>query len=126
MLSLTVYSAGDVLSTTVQFTDGEGEKQRPILVVSTESYNRRMDHVIFCPITTTKVPFATYHAMDYAQGSLPVPSNVVVDTVFTVKQAKISKKLGRASERLMAKVLRDVHDNIASPARAPLGPGKKT
>ncbi len=124
MPSLTIYSAGDVLYTTVQFTDGEGEKQRPILVVSTESYNKRMDHVIFCPITTTKVPLATYHAMDYAQGSLPAPSNVVVDTVFTVKQAKISKKLGRASAVLMAKVLRDVHNNIAFPAK-PTAPATK-
>lgn len=118
MTSSTVYSAGDVLLTTVVFTDGEGEKQRPILVVSTESYNRRFDHVIFCPMTTTKVPLMTYYPVTFAQGGLPALTNVIVDTLQTVKQAKITKKMGRADDALMNKVLREVHGNLALPQKA--------
>lgn len=116
MTSSTVYSSGDIAVTLVPFDDGQGEKKRPILVVSSAAFNRRTDRVLYCPITTTKVPLATYHALEYSQGSLPAQSNVVTDGVFTVHQDRLTRKVGRASDAFMQKVLRDVHANIATPA----------
>lgn len=111
----TPYSAGDVLLADVVFVDHEGQKRRPILVVSPEAYNRMYDAVVFVPITSVERPFGRYFPVDLEQGTMPHPSKVIVDRVQTIKESRIVKRLGRASHELLNKVLREMHRLIATP-----------
>jgi mRNA-degrading endonuclease toxin of MazEF toxin-antitoxin module len=111
----TTYSAGDVLLADVTYTDEEQHKRRPILVVSTESYNRATDNVIFVPITSNSAPLGDYHRLELESGHLPFESNVIVDRIQTVRQSRVVKKFGRGTPEIMAKILRGAHALIARP-----------
>lgn len=109
-----IYSAGDILLADVVYTDGEGQKRRPIFVVSTSSFNKATSHVIYLPITSNPVPLGDYLPVTMEEGSLPGASNVVFDRLQSLKDARVVKRFGRARKDLTNQVLQRSHSLIAS------------
>jgi mRNA interferase MazF len=52
MASTTIYKQGDVLLVPFPFTDQSAVKQRPAVVLSSETYNRTHFDIILAPITS--------------------------------------------------------------------------
>ena len=91
---------GEVVVIPFPFSDLSGSKRRPALVLADLPGN----DIILCQITsqsTPKDPFAiALDALDFASGSLPVPSNIRPNRIFTADKNLIVKSSGIISDKL--------------------------
>lgn len=88
----------DIVFVPVQFTDGSGYKQRPVLVISCDSLNHdiRRGDFIGAAITSRKhhgVYSVAVDAGDYEKGNLNFPSEIQCDKISTISKSEIIKKL---------------------------------
>jgi len=95
------YRQRDILLTRFPFSDLIGAKVRPVLVLSNDSYNRRHADLLVCAITSS--PRSHEYATsvitgDLEQGVLKVDSKVRADTVTSVEQGIILKRIGRVGK----------------------------
>lgn len=82
-------SAGDLVVVPFPFTDLSQTKQRPALVLTPEDYNRRSRDLLLAYVTS--VPQDDPWALpiddeDLAAGSLPKPSWIRADKIFTLER----------------------------------------
>lgn len=88
----------DILLTRFPFSNLVGSKVRPVLVLSNDAYNRRFSDILICAITSNPRPHeyaAGLAAKDLEQGILKVDSQVRADTITSIEQEIILKKIGR-------------------------------
>jgi mRNA interferase MazF len=93
------YAFGTVLLVPFPFTNQQGAKPRPAVVVSRHDYNEARPDVILMPITSqVRTPLAFGEAMlaDWQAAGLLKPS-VVKPVLFTLEKALIRKTLGQLS-----------------------------
>jgi mRNA interferase MazF len=95
-------NVGDVLLVPFPFTDQQGVKQRPAVVVSSSTYNARRPDVVIMAITSVRrnpnaaLAFGEASLTDWQAAGLIKPS--VLKPVFTtVEQRLIIKQLGTLS-----------------------------
>ena len=98
----TGFAFGDVLLVPFPFTDQQGVKQRPAVVVSSSAYNANRPDVLIMAITSvlrspaSALAFAEAVLADWQSAGLIKPS--VFKRVFTtLEQRLIIKRLGRVS-----------------------------
>jgi len=101
------FERGDVVLIPFPFTDLSGLKRRPVLVLSTATYNRRTPDFVVCGITSVLKPRP--HAIpllssDMIRGTLPVESQIRPDKLFTLRQSLAVKTLGRVKTPVMERV----------------------
>lgn len=81
---------GDIILIPVPFTDLTSQKRRPVIVISNDAYNRRMDDVVVVAMTSnpdsTEYSF-TLTSTDLERGVLNRPGKVRVDKIYTLSQA---------------------------------------
>jgi mRNA interferase MazF len=109
-------NVGDVLLVPFPFTDQQGVKQRPAVVVSSSAYNARRPDVVIMAITSvvrnanTALAFGEASLTDWQAAGLLKPS--VLKPVFTtIEQRLIIKQLGTLSTtdaNALREVLRQV------------------
>ena len=76
-------------------------KTRPVLVVSPDAMNQRIDTVVVCPLTSQLHPqWASRVACD-CDGR---PSEVAVDQIRTLSKTRLGKTLGRLDAATAAEV----------------------
>ncbi|NCP41207.1 MAG: type II toxin-antitoxin system PemK/MazF family toxin [Rhodoferax sp.] len=76
-------------------------KTRPVLVVSPDAMNQRVDTVVVCPLTSQLHPqWASRVACD-CDGR---PSEVAVDQIRTVSKSRLGKTLGKLDSATAAEV----------------------
>jgi len=95
------YRQRDILLTKFPFSDLVGFKVRPVLVLSNDSYNRRFSDLLICAITSSPRPheYATsLVSKDLEQGELKVESKVRADTITSIEQQIVLKKIGRVKK----------------------------
>ncbi|MBA3573304.1 MAG: type II toxin-antitoxin system PemK/MazF family toxin [Pyrinomonadaceae bacterium] len=83
---------GDIVLIPVPFTDLSSQKQRPVIVISNDSYNQKTEDMIVVALTSN--PEATTYGFtvtsaDLAEGALKRPSQVRVDKLFTLSQSMV-------------------------------------
>ena len=106
MPSTITYRRGQVVVVTVPFTGQGGAKLRPAVVVSAETFHRRLRDVIVCPISSQPRYFEKPGPGDrplskWAAVGLRFPSTARVSNILAVDKALIRRVLGRlASEDL--------------------------
>src|SRR5690625_3331149 len=91
------YSPGDVLLIRFPFTNQQGSKQRPAVVVSSADYNAQRPDLILLALTSqVRAPLGFGEALvgDWQEAGLLKPS-VFKPILFTVEQTMIRKTLGR-------------------------------
>jgi mRNA interferase MazF len=92
------YSAGDVLLVPFPYRDQQGERTRPAIVISSQSYNQRGDLVI-AAITSHPPRDATdYGLQDWTAAGLKLPSTVRM-LVATVAETRVVFRVGHVSDR---------------------------
>jgi mRNA interferase MazF len=83
----------------VRFTDQTGAKRRPALIVSTDSFHRKLPDVIVCPISSQpryfQRPGPGDHPMkDWRAVGLKHPSTVRISNILAIEKRIINRVLG--------------------------------
>lgn len=103
---------GDVVVIPFPFSDLTGSKRRPALVLA----DLPGDDIVLCQITSQnspKDPFAiALNLGDFEQGTLPVPSNIRPNRIFTADKNLIIKTSGKISAGIHNKVFLAVVDML--------------
>ena len=106
------FEQGEIVFVPFPFTDLSSIKKRPVLILSATEYNRRSADFISCGITSNikNVDYSILiESTDLARGSLPQPSRIKVNTVFTLEKSIAIKSFGKVKENIMKKVKEEFH-----------------
>jgi mRNA interferase MazF len=98
---------GDILLIPIPFTDLSSQKRRPVIVVSNDTYNRRMADIIVVAMTSNpaEVDYSfTITSSDLEQGKLNRPGKVRVDKIYTLSQAIVVKTFGRVNSETLDRI----------------------
>ena len=87
----------------VWFADVQGEKRRPVLVLTRDPLGRLLHSVICVPITSTVRGVATEVTLGTAEG-LAHTSVANCDNTFLLARHRLIRRLGRAQPSTMAAV----------------------
>ena len=95
MLRMTSFKRGDIVLVKFIFTDEQGVKHRPGLIVSTDAYHSGRLETILVAITSNigRLLVGDYKIKSWRESGLLYPS-IVTGIVRTIKQDMISRKLG--------------------------------
>ena len=98
----------DIVLISFPFSDLQGSKLRPAVVLSNDTYNRSSEDFVAVPLTSN------LKVKDYAllitnkeleSGSLIVKSKAKVDRVFSVSQSLVRVKVGRLKAETYARMI---------------------
>lgn len=87
-----------------------------MLVLSNDAYNRRFSDVLICAITSNPRPHeyaADLGARDLEEGALKVENKVRSDTITSIEQEIVLKKIGRVRKEKYRQVINLVQKLIA-------------
>jgi mRNA interferase MazF len=109
---------GYIVLIPVPFTDLSSRKKRPVVIISSDDYNRAGPDVIVVAMTSR--PAISPHGFqitsaDLVQGSLNRPGTVRADKVYTLARAIIVKKFGKVSPAIVERIRR-LLDSITTPS----------
>ena len=98
---MTTYRRGDVVVVNVVFTGQSGSKPRPALVVSADSFHKKLPELIVCPISSqsrffTKPGTGDHPLKQWKVAGLRHPSSVRVSNIVAVEKKVIKRVLGAA------------------------------
>jgi mRNA interferase MazF len=94
---------GDIVVIPFPFSDLSGSKKRPALVLA----NLQGDDIILCQITSQQskdIYAIAIDQTDFANGSLPVASNIRPSRIFTADKKMIIRTAGTLKRTSFAKV----------------------
>lgn len=103
---------GDIVIASIPFSNLEGSKERPILVVSNNLYNSKMNDVIAVKITSTRTGKFQIKLTqkDLKEGKLKKTSFVEYGFIITIEKSLITQKIGKVKDGYLEKVLRALDD----------------
>ena len=102
----------DIVLLPYPFSDLEGKKVRPALVVSNDSFNKTSLDCVLIPLTTVikDTPFSVLISQeDLASGEIPKLSRARADKLFTVEQNLVFLKIGTVRDSVFAKIKTDIY-----------------
>jgi mRNA interferase MazF len=105
-----MFDCGDVLIVPIPFSDLSATKQRPVIVVTPQSYMEEANGD-FIAVAVTSNPLERPHSMeliddDLEQGRFPKPSRVRADKIFNLHQDQLKKRFGRIKKDTLVKIVR--------------------
>ena len=89
------------------FTDLEGTKVRPAIVISNDDFNRKSDDCIMVPLTTVikDEPYSVLITQEnLSSGKLLKPSRVRADKVFTIEKRLVMMEIGTINDGTFKKI----------------------
>jgi len=96
-----VHAQGDVLLAWLVFSDGQGTKRRPVLVVQ----DFGDDDLLVVPITSQPARVtADVVLSDWGRAGLKLPSTVRVEKLATIEKSCVARKLGVLPSNELARV----------------------
>ena len=109
---MTNYNRGDILLVKFTFSEDEGSKHRPTLVLSTKEYNNNRQELIIAAITSNlkRQLVGDTKINNWKDAGLLYPS-LITAIIRTIKKNMITHKLGKLSDndfRVVEKNLKDV------------------
>ncbi|MBI5148086.1 type II toxin-antitoxin system PemK/MazF family toxin [Candidatus Pacearchaeota archaeon] len=93
------------------FSNLEGTKVRPALVVSNDSFNKKSDDCIMVPLTTIikEEPFSVIiNQEDLSAGRLLRSSRVRADKLFTVEKNLAIMKIGVVNDKTFDRIKKEI------------------
>ena len=105
---------GDIVLIPIPFTDLSAQKQRPVIVISNDEYNRRNLDIVVVAMTSNPAggPYSfTITSSEMERGRLNRPGQVRVDKIYTLSQAIALKTFGRVNAATLERIrslLRDL------------------
>ncbi|WP_240473265.1 MULTISPECIES: type II toxin-antitoxin system PemK/MazF family toxin [Bacillaceae] len=102
-----MYKQGDIVLIPVPFTDLTSRKQRPVLIISNDSYNNFTEDIIVVAITS-KLKDLDYSVIidsaDLTEGILKITSSIRADKVYTLAKNIVVKKFGQVKPEILEDV----------------------
>jgi len=89
------------------FSDLEGKKVRPAVILSNDKFNEKSDDCIAVPLTSVlkEEPYSiNLNQEDLTSGKLIKPSRVRADKIFTVEKRLIIMKIGVIANQAFGKI----------------------
>jgi mRNA interferase MazF len=115
-----MYKQGDIVLIPIPFTGLSSSKKRPVLILSSDSYNASADDLIVAAITSN-IDNKPYNIViksdDLTDGNLLHTSCVRADKLYTLAQSIVIKKFGTIKEESLANVIEKLY-NIVSFSKA--------
>ena len=95
---MTKYSRGDVVLVSFIFADETGVKQRPAVIISSDTYHQQRQETIISAITSRvdRILVGDHLINDWWEAGLLFPS-VATGIIRTIKQSMVVRKLGAMS-----------------------------
>jgi mRNA interferase MazF len=101
------FNQGEILIVPFPFSDLNGIKQRPVLVLSKTKYNFDCSDIVTCGITSN-LNDSSFSVLidnkDLIKGQIPKVSRIKVDKLFTLEKSLIRKRVGMINKETMDKV----------------------
>ena len=96
---MTKYSRGDVVLVRFVFADETGVKQRPAVIISSDTYHQQRQEAIISAITSRidRILVGDHVINDWREAGLLFPS-VATGIIRTIKQSLVVRKLGKMPE----------------------------
>jgi mRNA interferase MazF len=102
-MGASVFSQGEVLLAWLVFSDGQGTKRRPVLVVQ----DFGDDDLLVVPVTSHPVRSRADVALsDWKAAGLRLPSTIRVEKFATIEKSCVARRLGRLTETELARFRR--------------------
>ncbi len=98
---------GDIVLIPIPFTDLSSQKQRPVIVISNDTYNRAAPDMIVVAMTSnpTLGPYSfPITSADLVQGQLNRPGTVRVDKIYTLDQQLTRRIFGRVNQTTLDRI----------------------
>lgn len=95
---------GDIVLIPVPFTDLSSQKQRPVIAISNNVYNRKTADIIVVAMTSNPADTAYSFAIsssDLGNGVLNRPGRIRVDKVYTLSQSIVRRTFGRVKPEVL-------------------------
>ena len=110
-----MYRQGDIVLIPVPFSDLKYQKQRPVLIISNNSYNEAAEDIVVLAITS-KIKGLEYSVMieskDLIEGVLKVTSEIRTDKVYTLSKNIVRKKFGQVNTDILKSTQVKINDLI--------------
>jgi len=103
----TQFNQGDILIVPFPFSNLQAIIQRPVLVLSNNTYNKNSEDIITCGITSNVKDTRCSVMVDngcLSEGKIPVKSRIKVDKLFTIEKRIVKKKIARVSREVIEEV----------------------
>ena len=97
----------DIVLLPYPFTDLEGTKVKPAIIISNDSFNKKSDDCVMIPLTTVikDEPYSILITQeDLSSGKLLKPSRVRVDKIFTVEKRLVIMEIGTINNATFEKI----------------------
>lgn len=98
---------GEIVLVPVPFTDLSSQKRRPVIVISSDNYNRLSSDIVVVAMTSNPAPVAhsfTIDSQDLVAGALNRPGTVRVDKIYTLHTALVVKRFGKVSSQIIQRI----------------------
>jgi mRNA interferase MazF len=82
----------------------EAGKTRPVVIVQTDLLNTIHLSTLICPVTTNVQPELEYLRIHLAKGQLDQLSDVLIDQIRAIDNARLISKLGRLTQAQQLKL----------------------
>ena len=102
-----MFKQGEILIVPFPFSDLSSIKQRPVIVLSKNSYNEKNEDIITCGITSNLKDSAHSILIDgenLEDGNIPKKSRIKIDKLFTIDQNIIKKKVAQLDKKTFEEV----------------------
>ena len=102
-----MFKQRDILLIPLPFTDLSATKQRPVVVISNDDYNSKTEDVVVMAITSNiehleyELPITT---ANLEIGTLPKPSCIRADKIYTLAQSIVAKTFGRINRQTFEQI----------------------
>lgn len=93
------------------FTNLEGTKVRPAIVISSDFFNKKSDDCIMVPLTTVikEEPYSIFITQaNLSSGKLLRPSRIRVDKIFTVEKKLAIMKIGTINNKTFEEIKSEI------------------
>jgi len=116
---MTGYSRGDVVLVNFVFSDETGERRRPAVIVSSDTYQQSRQETIIAAITsrTDRILVGDHLIGDWRGAGLLFPS-VATGIIRTIKQGMIAKRLGTMARTDMQAIEGNLRDALGLKQRS--------
>ena len=101
----------DIVWVEVPYSNLEGSKTRPALIVSNDGYNSKNLDIVICAITSNleKRPYSVFISQkNLSEGNLPISSKIKADKLMQIEKTKIIDGFARLNDETFELVIKEI------------------
>lgn len=114
---MNIYRQRDIVLVPFPFSDLSGQKVRPVLILSNDTYNQQSADVVVCGLTTNLRPAPYSLIVDVTDveqlDTLKHRSKIKVDTLASLHQSILIKTIARLKIPIFKQVVAEIEKLIA-------------